>query len=224
MKCSIAKLAAIALGAAGLAATAVPAAAAVIIYDVNLTFDPNATPTSSLGAAGPGTVKGTITLDTSIPINTPTGNLVAVNLTEKSNNGTLLSVFTSSAVQQYNAVSPYVITFLWSPVTEYPAQSHLTGAYEIVSFSSPPIFDSIQVGPSIQFDFPYTAGGSVIPGNFDSIASTGFNAYLYGTVAPQTASAAPEPATWALMIAGFGGLGVALRYTRRKPSAAGAAA
>ena len=36
-----------------------------------------------------------------------------------------------------------------------------------MSFSSQPIFDSIQEGPSIQFDFPYTAGGSVIPGNFD---------------------------------------------------------
>ena len=39
--------------------------AAIITYNVNLTFDPNASPTSSLGAAGPGTVTGTLTIDTS---------------------------------------------------------------------------------------------------------------------------------------------------------------
>jgi hypothetical protein len=220
MKWNISGISAAALGAAALAVHAGAASAAVITYDVNLTFDPNATPTSSLGAAGPGTVKGTVTIDTSIPITTPTGNLVAVNLTEKSNNGTLLSVFSLSPAQQYLAVTPYVITFLWSPVTEYPAQSHLTGSslmpYEFVSFSSQPIFDSIQVGPSIQFDFPYTAGGSVIPGNFDSIASTGFNAYLFGTVTPAGTSAAPEPSSWALMIAGVGLIGGALRFGRRR--------
>ena len=64
--------------------------------------------------------------------------------------------------------------FIGSPVTEYPASSELFDLYnqpgewyEKVSFSSQPIFDSIQMGPSITFDFPYTAGGSVIPGNFD---------------------------------------------------------
>ena len=101
---------------------------------------------------------------------------MAVDLTENSNNGTWLSGFSELATQVFNTITPYVITFLWSPVTEYPAlsSSAYSGTYERVSFSSPPIFDSIQEGPSITFDFPYTAGGSVIPGNFDSQASTGF--------------------------------------------------
>jgi hypothetical protein len=198
---------ALVLAAASACATA---HADVITYQVNLTFDPNASPSASLGAAGPGTVTGTFTIDTSIPITSPTGNLVAANLLERSNNGTWLSGFSQSASQAFSTVAPYTITFLWSPVTEYPAQSSLSTKagtpYEFVSFSSGPIFDSIQVGPSIQFDFP-TAGGSVIPGNFDSIASTGFNAYLFGTVTPVT-SAVPEPGTWAMLILGFMGVGL----------------
>lgn len=186
------------------------ASATVITYDVNLTFDPNASPTSSLGAGGPGTVTGTVTIDTSIPITTPTGNLVGVNLLEQSNNGTILSGFSNSAVQLFNSVTPYQITFIGSAVTEYPAQSRIvpsvpgqTGPYELVSFASGPVIDSLQLGPSIQFDFPYTAGGSVLPGNFDSIASTGFDAYLYGTV---TVSAVPLPAALPLFGTAFAGL------------------
>lgn len=212
---------AVALAAAAGALIAAPfgASAAVTTYDVNLTFDPNASPSSSLGAAGPGTIKGTITVDTSIVTGIePQGNVTAANLLEASNNGTILSGFSMSASQQFNTVTPYVITFLFSPVTEYPEQSHTFSdsgtPYEFVSFASPPIIDSIQEGPSFQFDFPL-AGGAVIPGNFDSIASTGFNAYLYGTVSPE-AGGVPEPATWSVMLAGFGAIGGFLRGMRRR--------
>ncbi|MDR3468976.1 MAG: PEP-CTERM sorting domain-containing protein [Xanthobacteraceae bacterium] len=221
---SVAKSAISTVAVAG-ALISTTAYADVITYDVNLTFDPNASPSSSLEAAGPGTVTGTFTIDTSIPISSsPTGNLVAANLLERSNNGTILSVFSNSASQLFNTVAPYTITFLWSPVTEYPAQSSLTTKgvtpYEYVSFSSGPVFDSIQEGPSIQFDFPYTSGGSVIPGNFDSIASTGFNAYLFGTVTPEV-SAVPEPRTWAMLLLGFAGLGlIGVRRSRRGAIAA----
>jgi hypothetical protein len=34
-----------------------------------------------------------------------------------------------------------------------------------------------------------------------------------------TASGAPEPGAWALMLAGFGGMGAALRASRRKLAA-----
>jgi hypothetical protein len=220
LKSALAKIILATLGATAAASISGPADAAIVTYDVNLTFDPNATAFSTLGPAGPGTVKGTVSIDTSIPFSTPTGNLVAVNLTEQSNDGTLLSVFSNSPTQIFNTVTPYTIIFLWSPVTEYPAQSSLvsrpSGTYEEVSFSSGPLFDSIQMGPSIQFDFPYTAGGAVIPGNFDSIASTGFNAYLFGTVTPVVTAGVPEPSTWAMMLLGLGGLGAATRWRNRR--------
>ena len=51
---------------------------------------------------------------------------------------------------------------------------------------------------------------------------TGHRGYVYidgfGSVTPP-GSAVPEPATWAMMIAGFGGAGVALRSSRRRRSA-----
>ncbi len=203
-----------------------PARAAFITYTVNLTFDPNSTPQSSLGAAGPGTVTGTFTIDTSIPIDTinqppPPGaqvtNLVSANLLDASNNGTNLAGFGDVATSQvFNNVTPYQIIFIGSPTTIVPNTAEFTYVqgvlYELVSFSSPPIFDATQIGPSIQFDFPYPTGGSVIPGNFDSIASGGFNSYLYGTVLP---SSVPEPSSVALLASGLAAASVAIRRRRR---------
>jgi len=40
-----------------------------------------------------------------------------------------------------------------------------------------------------------------------------------GTFTPSLGNAVPEPATWALMIAGLGGMGAAMRGARRKPAA-----
>ena len=40
------------------------------------------------------------------------------------------------------------------------------------------------------------------------------------SVGSLSASGAPEPTTWALMLAGFGGMGAALRASRRKATAA----
>jgi hypothetical protein len=55
-----------------------------------------------------------------------------------------------------------------------------------------------------------------------SDASTGFNAYYFSpqqsggsfTITPLTS--VPEPTTWTLLLAGFGGLGTALRSSRRR--------
>jgi hypothetical protein len=202
-----------------------PARAAFITYTVNLTFDPNSTPTMTLGAAGPGTVTGTFTIDTTIPIDTinsppPAGaqvtNLVSANLLEASNNGTILSGFSNSTTQVFNDVTPYVITFIGSPVTIYPNSAYYAEVngvlYERVFFNSPPIIDSIQEGPSIVFDFPVLTGGNVIPGNFDSFASTGFNSYLYGTVLP---SSVPEPGSLCLVLVGLAGTLAVRRRLRR---------
>ena len=53
----------------------------------------------------------------------------------------------------------------------------------------------------------FGAGGTLSP-NLRGIS----NAYLF------TSTAVPEPATWAMMLLGFGGIGVAMSRRRRRPS------
>ncbi len=150
----------IAFGALALGYAA-PGSAAIITFDVHLTFDPNSTPTSTLGAAGPGTVTGTLTIDTTKPFD---ANLVAVDLTENSNNGTVLSGFSGTTSQLFDTVTPYDVIFFGSPVTEFPATSSgpLVGSaqYERVSFSSPPVIDSIQLGRASLLTFPFPPAGA----------------------------------------------------------------
>jgi hypothetical protein len=204
-----------------------PARADLITFSVQMTFDPNSTPQSTLGPNGPGTVTGTFTIDTSIPINNlnaptqPPGaqvtNLVSADLLEASNNGTILSAPSGSTTQTFTDVTPYQIMFIGQPTTIYPntAVFHDVGGmlYEEVTFSSPPVVDSIQEGPWIQFDFPFPVGGSIIPGNFDSIASTGFNSYLFGTVTPL--ATVPEPSSLALGASALA-IGLCIARARRK--------
>jgi hypothetical protein len=182
----------------------------LLTYNVNFTYDPNSSPSSSLNAAGPGTVTGTFTIDTTIPINSPTQttgtqvtNLVSADLFDASNNSTPLSGAYNSPTYEFNTVTPYVITFIGSPTTIIPNSSELVNnggqLYELVDFSSPPVIDTIQEGPSLQFDFPYPSGGPIIPGNFDSITNTAFNSYLFGTV---TLAPAPEPTVFGLTAIG----------------------
>ena len=143
-------------------------------YNVNFTYDPNSSPSSTLGAAGPGTVTGTFTIDTTIPVNSPTQttgtqvtNLVSADLFDASNNDTPLSGASNSPTEEFNTVTPYVITFIGSPTTIIPNSARLADnsgqLYELVDFSSPPVVDTIQEGPSLQFDFPYPDGGPIIP-------------------------------------------------------------
>jgi hypothetical protein len=71
--------------------------------------------------------------------------------------------------------------------------------------------------------------GSIATGQFSVTSGAEYKLAISGT--PNAAfvanitdvSAVPEPAAWALMLAGFGGLGLALRNTRRKNAALAAA-
>lgn len=60
-------------------------------------------------------------------------------------------------------------------------------------------------------------------------SDNGYQSNLYNTshqysnlTSPGTTSSAPEPATWALMLVGFGGLGFAMRSARRQRAAVAA--
>jgi len=61
-------------------------------------------------------------------------------------------------------------------------------------------------------------GGGITVSNASSIANTTINAGSPGTLA--VTAAVPEPATWAMMLMGFGAMGVSLRRRRKLTSIA----
>lgn len=215
-------------GLVAVAALAVsPASAALITYDVNLNFNPLA-PEAPPGVGSVGTITGTVTIDTSIPIRDsliadqtsyqPT-DVVAVDLTEATNDGqaTIGGGFGSPTYTTFtfNEYQPVTHIFFGSPIVFQTSTAEISqNGYE---FGGQPFmflffqtndsyFDGTLIGPTIQFDFPFPQGGDVAAGNFDSITSE--TKYLYGSVA---VPAVPEPATWAMLLAGFAALGLASR-------------
>jgi hypothetical protein len=70
------------------------------------------------------------------------------------------------------------------------------------------------VGDDDFFGFARFAGSNLISVGFETSANTPI---LAGSMA--SAAAVPEPATWAMMLLGFGGMGVAMRRRRRSSGA-----
>jgi hypothetical protein len=215
------------LAAAVLAAS--PASAAPITYEVNLNFKPlvlEAPP----GPGSVGTITGTVTIDTSIPIRdgripNQTGyqptDVVAVDLTEATNDGHAYigGAFGSPSYTTFtfNEYQPVTYTFFGSPIVFQTSTAEISqnnyefgGQSFIFSFfqTNASYFDGSLIGPTIGFDFPFPQGGDVQAGNFDSITS---ETKYYGSVTTQAAAAAPEPATWAMVLGGFAALGFASR-------------
>ncbi len=214
-----------ALAAAAVLAAA-PASAALITYDVNLNFNPTQQEASP-GAGSVGTITGTVTIDTSIPvedaITNPTSyqptDVVGVDLTEATNDGlaTIGGGFGSPTYTTFtfNEYQPVTHIFFGSPIVFQTSTAQIgQNNYEFGGLpfiflffqTNDSYFDGTLIGPTIQFDFPYPQGGDVAAGNFDSITSE--TKYLYGSV---TVQAVPEPATWAMLLAGFAALGFASR-------------
>jgi hypothetical protein len=67
--------------------------------------------------------------------------------------------------------------------------------------------------------YSFTATGTSETIEFKSLDTSGLPSYG-NEITNVSVLAVPEPATWALMLAGFGGMGVALRSRRRPASAA----
>ncbi len=87
------------------------------------------------------------------------------------------------------------------------------------TFDAGPVTFELSDGTS--FSQPGTSSGYATPGIFSFVASTPITSVLVTEgnlihIESVTYSAVPETATWTLMIAGFVGLGAALRLGRRK--------
>lgn len=76
--------------------------------------------------------------------------------------------------------------------------------------------DVFSFGNTNEFDFAYTLTGANLGNPAPGGSYGSFNA---GSSASFSAGIVPEPATWALMIAGFGGAGAMLRSRRRQLAA-----
>jgi hypothetical protein len=83
----------------------------------------------------------------------------------------------------------------------------------LTSLSLPSTPDPYTVFVPIGVNFSGTAKSVVFGGSANYIAFDNV------TLGSSTAGGVPEPATWAMMLMGFGGLGAALRSTRRKQAA-----
>jgi PEP-CTERM motif len=178
----------------------------VTTYDVSMNFDPG----TGLGGPGVGTITGALIVDTS-----STGlTVTSFSLTESTNTSATIGggfgspTYTTLTFDNNSAVASGTTgqqgdEFNGNPFLFIRIQSTLS------------LLDGIEIGPGFQFDFP-TLGGSVQPGNFDSVTSE--SRFLFGTVTPAIASSVPEPSTWAMMILGFAGVGVIAYRRKSKPA------
>ena len=112
--------------------------------------------------------------------------------------------------------------------------SALFGLVSSVTFSTNSTTDGEQwsiFGSNVSGSY---AGSALLTGTNESSATLpGFGSYRYYDfvststsggknflIAGLTATAVPEPATWAMMLLGFGLIGASVRYGRRKPASA----
>ena len=164
----------------GLAAAAVlaaaPASAALITYDVNLNFNPTQTEASP-GAGSVGTITGTVTIDTSIPVRDlrianqtgyDTTDVIGVNLTEATNDGIAAigggfgsPTYTSFTFTEYQ---PVTYIFFGSPISLNTSTATLSGGPGGATYlglffqTSASYLDGTLIGPSFQFVFPFPDG------------------------------------------------------------------
>jgi hypothetical protein len=173
------------IGAASLASASLVNAAVVVTSPVNLT-DPNPQTPSSIA-----TLAGTTTIEFG---QNPAGP----------------GVFTSSFTFMNDVAGLY--NFFVGTSTGGSGESLLftdvtiTGGGTVTTFA-PPISSVIQ-----RFDLPLLANTAY---NVNITGTSNVAGAISGNVTIRNAAAVPEPATWALMILGFAGVGMAMRRRRR---------
>jgi len=111
----------------------------------------------------------------------------------------------------YDGVSDDAISWVWTPGVNY---SGTPSTFSTFLMDGPPDSD---FGPGgythwVSFSYDYSAA----PGLTFTDVGLGNNVD-YGDHLVAAVSAVPEPATWVMMILGFGAIGVGLRAARRPP-------
>ena len=149
----------------------------------------------------------------------------AFNFTDTSNTFTASGLLTTS--NTLNAVNGYDVTAISGTVTGNPAVDFITGLVPNPNQPNPTnngafIYDNVLFTPGQALDvngllFNTSAGVY----NLWMNSSRDAELYTYGAPGALdvhgalTITAVPEPMTWAMILIGFGGLGLALRSRRR---------
>lgn len=181
--------------------------------------------TTLVGNAGIGAEDFTISLDGTTGYATSGGNLYSINLS-------------TGAATLLGAISTTLDGLTTAPVSvtlggiNYAAGTIFgldTGNLFVVNIVAPGLSSiGVTAGASETFDFASdgTLWGQnsgtfnvIDPLTFASIpdgASAGSSQFAFGmAIAPSATGAVPEPATWAMMLMGFAGIGVSMRRRRR---------
>ena len=97
----------------------------------------------------------------------------------------------------------------------------------VTSATSPGVFDGTYIGTAWNQPFSDPATGALFshatydlgPGTYVVTGIVTQSPFFSGAGAIQLGGVVPEPATWAMMLVGFGGLGAVLRRARRTTAA-----
>jgi hypothetical protein len=126
----------------------------------------------------------------------------------------------NSSMSRTIGAGTYQLSFLYSPRPGNPATSNGIEVFLNGVELAPPGLLALAGGATTQWSTISVPTFTAKAGDVLTFSAEGTSDSLGGYVDNITLSAVPEPATWAVMLMGFGGLGVAMRSRRRQAQTA----
>ena len=203
------------LAASALALCSAPAFAAELI--VNGSFEAPVVPGPCCNTVPPDALPGwTATPNVNVVIGTfssTNGNLAFagnqyLDLVGQGGTGSISQTFATNAGSRYNISFAYSHNLFTPSVTSASAALSVAGLLDTISHST---------GTTANLDWrnylgTFTATGSSTTLSFVNLTGGANEGVFLDAVSVQ---AVPEPATWAMMLLGFGGIGFAMRRAKR---------